>query len=323
MKVKKIMPLRSTFLFLLLVTLIACVPIVKNDLQLEEVAFSKFLRGTVYLEGDDYKIRLCGASSIDQLLDPDQFLSKHFFDNKQQIPSLYVEFNAVGANGFDWQLTKLYFISKKPQACGANIQAIDYLVTAKDGQWQADVSDNKVRLVKQSIFTKLTFNAPNHDDNKWQADLQLAQGKQYKLKLHVFNQECSDDFGQWYSLSANMYLNSQLHAGCVRKGDRTKSFVSGKYSNALAIDNAFIVLNLEENNTADMIIDYRSGHPMIISNGYWKMRANQVLELSLHSEANIPEQNVMLFQVFNNHELRLKGFSELLGKTGLKLLPIK
>jgi hypothetical protein len=292
-------------------------------LQLEEVAFSKFLRGTVYLEGGDYKIRLCGASSIDQLLDPNQFLSKHFFDNKQQIPSLYVEFNAVGANSVDWQLTKLYFISKKPQACGANIQAIDYLVTAKDGQWQADVSDNKVRLVKKNIFTKLTFNALNHVDNKWQAELQLAKGKQYKLKLHVFDRECSDNFGQWYNLSANMYLNSQLHTGCVRKGDRTKSFVSGKYSNALAIDNAFIVLNLEENNTADMIIDYRNGHPMIVSIGHWKMRANQVLELSLLSETNISEQNVMLFQVFNSHELRLKGFSELLGRTGLKLLPIK
>lgn len=323
MKICKITPFKSSILGLLLITLAACVPIVKNTIVAEDIAFSKFLRGTVYLEGSDYRIRLCGASNIEQLFDPDQFLSKHFFDNKQKIPSLYVEFNAVGADNFDWQLTKLYFISKKPQACGANIQSVDYLVKAKDGQWQADVSENKVQLVKRNIFTKLTFNALNHIDNKWQADLQLAQAKQYKLKLHVFNQECIDDFGQWYSLSADMYLNSQLHVGCVRKGDRRKSFVSGKYSNTLAIDNAFIVLNLEENNTADMIIDYRNGHPMIVSNGHWKMRTNQVLELSLLSETNVSEQNIMLFQVFNNHELRLKGFSELLGKTGLKLLPIK
>ena len=323
MKFKKCLIFRAGLLATFMLLFLGCLPILKDEVAKSEITFGKFLRATVYLEEAGYTIRLCGASSVDLLFDPAQLLTKHFLQGQLQIPSLYVELDASVAQSFDWEVKKLYFISKKPQACGANVQAIDYLIKAKNGQWQADVIKNKVILSKPNIYSQLTFTSKDYSNNQWSAQLQLAQGRGYKMTLDITDQECVDDSEQWYSLSASMLLNGELFAGCARKGDSANSFVSGKYTNPLAVDNAFIVLNLEEDNKASLIIDYRNGHPMIVSNGNWKIRSNQVLELNLFSAAPEPEQSVMLFQVYNNHELSLKSFSEQLGKAGLKLLPIK
>lgn len=323
MKFKTCFIFRASILATLMLLCSGCLPILKDEVAKPKIAFGKFLRATVYLQEAGYTIRLCGASSVDLLFDPAQLLTKHFLQGQQQIPSLYVELDASVAKSFDWEVKKLYFISKKPQACGANLQSKDYLVKAKNGQWQADVIKHKVILSKPDIYSQLTFNSKSYLNNQWSAKLQLAQDKGYKMTLDITDQECVDDFEQWYSLSAIMLLNSEQFTGCARKGDSTNSFVSGKYTNPLAVDNAFIVLNLEQTNKASLIIDYRNGHPMIVSNGNWKMRSNQVLELNLFSATPEAEQSVMLFQVYNNHELSLKGFSEQLGKAGLKLLPIK
>ncbi|MFT5707412.1 MAG: hypothetical protein ACI9ES_001703, partial [Oceanospirillaceae bacterium] len=167
----------------------------------------------------------------------------------------------------------------------------------------------------------LSFDTKKNQDNTWYGTLQLAQGKQYKMRLKIENKVCLDKSGQWYSLSANLDLNGETHLGCARKGDQFKKFASGNYSNQLANGSAFIVLDLQQDNSAKLILDYRNGHPMIVSKGQWKMLSNQVLELNLNSHDARIAQSVMLFQVFNNHELKLKSFSELLGNKGLKLLP--
>ncbi|EPJ51539.1 MAG: hypothetical protein OFPI_17300 [Osedax symbiont Rs2] len=86
--------------------------------------------------------------------------------------------------------------------------------------------------------------------------------------------------------------------------------------------NAFIVLNLASDHSVDLLLDYRNGHPLVVSKGQWKMHPNQILEVALRPAQLNSEQSVMLFQVFNNSELRLTGFSELLGNNGLKLLPV-
>ncbi|EPJ44480.1 MAG: hypothetical protein OFPII_34470 [Osedax symbiont Rs1] len=297
---------------------------VQNSVQIPpEKLFSKFLRGTVYLENSEYKFRLCGSSAVTNLLDPKQKLFSYFSVNNEIIPSNYVEFDAIAIKDLDWQVERVFFVSQKPKKCGADIQSLDYSIVSKDGLWDATIRKNELVINQQNIYTKLVFLSDLKVKNQWRGTMLLPRGKSYTMHLKIIDKLCVDEFDQWYTLSAKLVLNGKKYVGCARKGDRSKSFVSGKYSNVLADSDAFIVLNLFENEQAELILDYRNGHPLLVNKGTWKVNSNNTLELELKSNAGFEEQNIMLFEVFNNHELRLKGFSELLGQRGLKLLPVQ
>ncbi len=306
-----------------LLLLNSCMLVHESLQKAPEKLFVKFLRGTVYLENSEYKFRLCGATTIVDLLDSKQKLFSYFSVNNEIIPSNYVEFDATAIKGLDWQVEKVFFVSQKPKKCGADMRFLDYLIVAKDGLWNATIKKNELVINKQDIYTKLIFLSDLKIKNQWQGAMILPRGKSYKMHLKIIEKLCIDDFDQWHSLSAKLVLNGKKYIGCARKGDESKSFVSGKYSNILADSDAFIALNLFEDKKAELILDYRNGHPMLVIKGAWKVNSNNTLELDLKSNAGIEEQNIMLFQVFNNHELRLKGFSELLGQRGLKLLPVQ
>ncbi len=309
-------------LFAVIFLLQGCLYINNTVVEEKEVAFSKFLRGTVYLENQQLKLRACGSSAISTLKDPQQYLRKHFSVAGEYLPSLYIEANASAADAIDWQLDTLYFVSQRPQQCGAKLRGLDYLLESLDGSLQAQVSDRQVIISKQDIYTQLNFSSQRKDNN-WKGDLQLPQGRRFVMSLTIDDKPCTDNNQQWYSASAQVRLNGQSYLACVRKGDPIKQFASGSYSNVLSQDSAFIVLDLEQDNSAKLIIDFRNGHPLEINPGQWKMLSNAVLELTVGDQADSDGQSVMLFQVFNNKELRLKGFSEILGNTGLKLLPVK
>ena len=306
-----------------LVTLGGCISTLKSSAVSENTSFSKFLRGTVYLENSEYKIRLCGASTITKLFDPNQQLISHFSQKGDLLPTMYLEMSASAVQSLDWQVDKVYFAALKATGCGVDVQTLEYLVKGQKGLWQARVSEDKVQLSKQNIYSQLEFLSVANANNNWRGEMLLATGRMYKMHLKIIQQVCIDNLQQWYALSAELKLNGESHTGCVRKGDSLEEFHSGNYSNALSAGDAFIVLNLESDHSVSLILDYRNGHPMIVSKGQWKMHPEQILEVALLSADIYPEQSVMLFQVFNNKELRLKGFSELLGNNGLKLLPIK
>ncbi|MEH6445070.1 MAG: hypothetical protein V7784_14330 [Oceanospirillaceae bacterium] len=314
--------LRNITIIVFLASILAgCVTNVKPANNKKLLAFTKLLRGTVYLSESEYKIRLCGSSTIVSLIDQNHLLDMHFLKDNEIKPSLYIEFNAIAVQQLDWQVVDVFFVSQHPQQCGANIQSVEYAINSQDNLWQAHIKENKVVINKSNIYSQLSFNTKKSQYETWYGTLQLAQGRQYDMRLKIENKVCLDKLGQWYSLSANLDLNGEEHLGCARKGEQFKKFASGNYSNQLTNASAFIVLDLQQDNSARLILDYRNGHPMIVNNGRWRMLSNQVLELSLDSQDARIAQSVMLFQVFNNHELRLKGFSELLGNAGLKLLP--
>ena len=299
-----------------------CMAAVQPTAVSENKSFSKLLRGTVYLENSQYKIRLCGTSSFAKLFDPNQQLISHFSVRGDLLPTMYLEFSATAAQSLDWEVDNILFSSVNANGCGLNLQSLDYLVKGKKGLWQARVSDNKVQLSKQNIYSQLEFLSAENAKNSWGGEIVLATGRAYKMNLKITPQVCIDEQQQWYALSAELKLNGESHLGCVRRGDSGIGFNSGKYSNVLSAGNAFIVLNLASDHSVDLLLDYRNGHPLVVSKGQWKMHPQQILEVALHSAQISDEQSVMLFQVFNNNELRLTGFSELLGNNGLKLLPV-
>jgi uncharacterized membrane protein len=312
---------KKTFIICAAVILSGCQLVNKPASVEQELAFSKFLRGVVYFENAQYRLRLCGATTIVNLSDPNQQLISHFVINDQVFPSKYVEFDASAIKALDWQLENLHFVSSKPKSCGADIDQLDYSITAKNGGWKADVSQQQVVVNKQDIYTKLTFKSNLQKVDKWRSSIVLPRGQKYTMELAVFEQECIDNTQQWHRTSATLKLNGVQYAGCARKGDSVKSFISGQYSNLLADGSAFIVLDLGADKAAALILDYRNGQPVLVNKGRWKMNANQLIEIDLVASDVSAEQSVMLFQIFNNHELRLKGFSEILGQTGLQLLP--
>lgn len=313
---------RYTTLLLITLLIQGCLQMNQSKVETQSNAFSKFLRGTVYLENERYKIRACGSSSIAFLSDPNNLLESHFRVAGDTLPSLYIEANTVAENALDWQLGKLYFVSDRPQQCGAKLRGLDYLVESVDAAVQAQVTGTKVVVSKKDIYTQLAF-AAKKEANLWKGDLQLAQGRRFKMSLQLIDKPCRSQSNNWYNLSAKISLNGEEYLACARKGDPVKQFASGNYSNFLSRDNAFIVLDLQQNSTAKLILDYRNGHPMIVNDGSWKMLSDDIVELNLEGGNGDIDQSIMLFQVFNNKELRLKGYSELLGNTGLRLLPIK
>jgi len=317
--------LRLKFIFIgAVVTLLlsGCMAAVQPAAVNENKSFSKLLRGTVYLENSQYKIRLCGTTTFAKLFDPKQQLISHFTRKGDLRPTMYLEFSGTAAQSLDWQVDKILFSSVKANDCGLSMQSLDYLAKGKKGLWQARVIEDKVQLSKQNIYSQLEFLSVENKKNSWSGEVVLATGRAYKMNLTILQQECMDQLQQWYALSAELRINGESHLGCVRKGDSVTEFNSGKYSNILSAGNAFIVLNLASDNSVKLILDYRNGHPIVVSKGQWKMHPEQILEVALNSTQTSPEQSVMLFQVFNNNELRLKGFSELLGNNGLKLLPV-
>jgi len=300
-----------------------CVTTPISPLSEVQKPFSKFLRGTVYLDGNDYKFRNCGATDISTLVDHNEQLETFFNQLDGHFPSLFVEFDAVAAANADWQVEKIYFAANKPKNCTDLANTSRYIISDVKGLWNAEISDEQVSIRKKGIYTQLVFSAQENQDNKWRASMVLPQGSKYDMSLALKNSSCTDHQQQWYSMSADLVLNGERLTGCVRKSITINNFVSGDYSNILADNAAFIVLSLKENQDVELIIDSRNGNPMVVTSGRWSILPNQVLELSLNSSYSENESTVMLFQVFNNQELRLKGFSEVLGKTGLKLLPIK
>lgn len=305
------------------VLLCGCVTTSSSLSSTAKKPFSKFLRGTVYLDGNDYKFRSCGASEISSLVDSNRQLAVFFNKLDAPFPSLFVEFDAIAATEADWQVEKIHFAANKPKQCTDIADSSRYIIADVKGLWSASVSDEQVSIRKKGIYTQLIFSAQANQDNKWRASMVLPQGSKYDMSLSLKNSACTDHQQQWYSMSADLILNGEKLSGCVRKSITIDNFISGKYSNALADNDAFIVLSLTESQDVELIIDSRNGNPMIVSSGRWSLLPNQVLELSLDSGHSENESTVMLFQIFNNQELRLKGFSEVLGQTGLKLLPIK
>ena len=134
-------------LFAVMFLLQGCLYINNTAPEEKEVAFSKFLRGTVYLE-----LRACGSSAISLLKDPQQYLRPHFNVAGEYLPSLYIEANASAAGAIDWQLDALYFVSQRPQQCGAKLRGLDYLLESLDGRLQAQVSGLQVFVSKQDIY---------------------------------------------------------------------------------------------------------------------------------------------------------------------------
>lgn len=309
-------------LFSVIFVLQGCLVLTKQPEQPVEKPLTTFLRGTVYLEQQHYKIRFCGSSSIAVLKDPQQHLTRYFNTQSGQLPSLYFEISASAANSIDWELDEVHFSGQNPAQCGTRLRGVTYALMSVDGQLQGQIVDNRVSLNKQDLYTQLVF-AAKREKETWRGDLQFPQGRRFKMLIEKQPGECRDSNGQWYSQSATVKLNAETYQVCLRKGDPAKQFASGNYSNALANASAFIVLDLQQDNKARLILDYRNGHPLVINQGDWKMLSDHVLELRLVESAAGGEQSVMLFEVFNNNELRLKGFSELLGSSGLKLLPIE
>ncbi|NQZ32344.1 MAG: hypothetical protein HRU06_13820 [Oceanospirillaceae bacterium] len=299
-----------------------CLYQVQPEVLKSQKIFTKHLRGTLYIEKSQYKLRLCGSGRVVNLLDKKNKIFPHIFKNDEFIPSLYIEFEASAIQRIDWQLEKLYFVSKKPNNCGAKVETLDYFVSADNDQWQIEVSDKKVLLNKRNIYSQLAFVSTSEKPNHWRGELVLPHGIHYKMDLTIKDKVCIDDLDQWYSASAKLKLNNETLLGCVRTGGSVKSFVSGKYSNTLSSDQAFIVLNLDEDNSASLILDYRNGQPMIVNTGTWEMLVNQVVSVNLNASDSQLPSSVMLFQVFDSHELKLKGYSDLLGSE-LKLLPIQ
>jgi len=305
------------------VLLAGCVQTVKPPAIELNKSYKKFLRGTVYVEGANYNLRLCGTGKIVRLLDPNQFLIPHIYLNNEIIPSVYLEFDASAVDTPDWEVDKVYFASKKTGNCGDEIETVDFLVRAVDQQWQAKIKDREVALHKKNIYTQLSFASDISLPDRWKAKMVLPHGISYNLDLQLNERPCIDDQDQWYSLSANLKLNGESLKGCARTGTSVENLNSGKFSNLLSSDDAFIVLNLNSDNSATMILDYRNGHPMLVNNGHWELLENQVIAVKLKALDNSLQDSLLLFQVYDSKELRLKGFSELLGQVGLKLLPIE
>ncbi|MFT5708054.1 MAG: hypothetical protein ACI9ES_002356, partial [Oceanospirillaceae bacterium] len=128
-----------TIVVFLASVLAGCAANVKSLTNKKPVAFTKFLRGTVYLSESEYKVRLCGSSAMVRLIDVDQLLDKHFLENNEINPSLYVEFNGIAVKQLDWQVVDVFFVSQSPQQCGANIQSLEYAITSLNNLWQANV----------------------------------------------------------------------------------------------------------------------------------------------------------------------------------------
>jgi len=303
--------------------LAGCIQTVKPPTIELKKSYQKFLRGTVYIEGANYNLRLCGTGKVVGLLDPNQNLIPHIYLNNEIIPSVYLEFDARAANTLDWEVNKIYFSSKKAGNCSEEIETLDFLVSAVDQHWQAKIKNRNVALHKKNIYTQLSFVSDVSKSDQWKAKMVLPHGISYNLDLQLNEKPCIDDQDQWYSLSANLKLNGEKLKGCARTGASVENFNSGKFSNHLSPADAFIVLNLNTDNSATLILDYRNGHPMLVNNGHWKMLENQVIAVKLKALDDNLQDTLMLFQVYDSKELRLKSFSELLGKGGLKLLPIE
>lgn len=303
--------------------LAGCLQTVKLPAIEPKKSYTKFLRGTVYIEAASYKLRLCGTGQVVELLDPNKYLIPHIYLNNEIIPSVYLEFDARAANTLAWEVDKVYFTSKKAGNCGEEIETLDFIVSAVDQHWQAKIKDRNVTFHKKNIYTQLSFISDISKSDRWKAKMVLPHGISYDLDLQLNEKPCIDEQDQWYSLSASLKLNSEKFNGCARTGASIENFNSGKFSNLLSPDDAFIVLNLNTDNSATMIFDYRNGHPMLVNEGQWERLENQVIAVKLKALDNNLQDTLMLFQVYDSRELRLKGFSELLGQAGLKLLPIQ
>lgn len=306
---------------LMLVSVFVGCTILPVSSPVDEKGLSKvFMRGTVSFDDGVFSMRLCNSSNVVTLKDQNNQLLRHFTKDNLY-PSLYVELDVADDQTAAWNVIKIWFVSQKPKRCQLDIRTLDYKINGIDGYWESEVVDNIVSITKKDLYSKLNFINRDVKPLQWKGQLSAGRNKEYKMLLTIKEQVCRDDSDQWYALQATLKLNNEVLLGCVRKGDSSARFIEGNYSSELERDSAFIVLNLQKNNHLKLIIDYRNGHPIVIKEGDWKISENRVLSLNLDRVENDTEQSIILFQMFENRMLRQKGYSDILGKEGLSLLP--
>lgn len=306
--------LRALFSLCVLLMLVGCEtfqPLATSSVD------SVFLRGVIVPEKEHFIFTPCFSREQRSLRDDSSQLLKRYQEQVvgNSLP-VYVELYARQQEDLVWQVQRVLLAGGGSQACEYELQGIQYRAAGADPLWIADVLETGVRVQSYNNLTQLTFPLQEGDGErgKWEGELTSTKGKSFYYTLQIREASCRDEQGAWYSLAATLELDGTLFVGCARAGNLNHLTLAGRYSNGLSAERVFVVLDIQGDSGATMMLDYRNGLPLTVWSGQWQWRKNGKLLLDFSKE----QGPLLIFKRGLRGNLEQEGFSPALGK-GLRL----
>ena len=307
------------YLLLPLFLLSACSPIkpsVDSDKPYE------FIRGAVIKDDDGFTITPCFSQTKRQLVDTSGLLSRRY--NEQSPTSrlpVYMELWAYQQVDLAWNLYGVNLAGGGSKACDTDLRNVEYRAGGVNPVWVADVFGDHIRVEIIHELRSMTFPISESPSLPftWQSSITGIKGRTHDLEMQFRRQTCRDAVGAWYPLVAEVNLDGKVLKGCAREGDLMSRSIPGRYSNDLAPDESFVVLDLLVGHQAKLLVDYRNGQPLSILEGNWQLNKSGRLELNFVSVNGLAQQTILVMQRSAKGALVPYGYSEIFGNASLAL----
>ena len=209
-------------------------------------------------------------------------------------------------------------------SCQHHLRGIQMRASGLDPLWTADIQENHIHVHDYDGLKLVRFprTAVSRDDGDWiwESEVSLRQGRGHRLLLRVRPLACRQG-DAWIGLSAEMELDGRFFRGCARMGDLDRLILHQQYQLPVETTTRAITLNLSVDGKVELLEDYLTGQPVMVSRGNWRLLSGGRLLVSLDERDAGQRQEVLSFHHAGNGVLVLQGFHPSYGQGGLTLVP--
>jgi uncharacterized membrane protein len=314
--------LLNNYILLCIVTsliLTGCV----NSLRIRPDATEEaFVRGAVSKEAGGYVITPCFSQERRRLRDTNRQLDKRYHEQSQdfELP-VYMEIKAAQGTDLVWDVRDVTVAGGGVEACQIELSNILFRAQGRDPLWMTDVLPGIIRVQSFENLRTLIFSVAGSEgvQRVWQGALKNVRDQSHTFRLAIRDQPCRDANNIWYRWTSELSLDGNVFYGCAREGNLTNRALLGRYSNELNDNEVFAVLDLRQNNSATMLLDYRNGQPLIVLSGRWEWKNNDKLALYFTDQDGRKQESILLLRRTTSGSFIQEGFSAEFGRTGFEL----
>jgi len=238
--------------------------------------------------------------------------------------SVYAEWIARTDSEIGISVRQLRLIGGDLSSCQHHLRGVQMRASGLNPLWTADIQEKHIHVHDYDGLKLVRFprTAVSRDDGDWvwESEVSLGQGRGHRLLLRVRPLACRQG-DAWLGLSAEMELDGRFFRGCARMGELDRLILHRQYQLPTETTTRAITLNLSVDGGVELLEDYLTGQPVMISRGNWRLLAGGRLLVSLDERDAGQRQEVLSFHHAGNGVLVLQGFHPSYGQGGLTLVP--
>ncbi|WP_054340269.1 hypothetical protein [Neptunomonas antarctica] len=264
----------------------------------------------------------CFSLERRRLQDTNGQLGKLYYEQSPdfELP-VYMEMKAAQGTDLVWHVSDVTVAGGGMDACQINLANIRFRAQGSDPRWMADVLSDIIRVQSFEHLRTLNFSIERQESAQsvWRGTLKNVGDQSHIFRLAIRDQPCRDANNIWYRWTSELSLDGNIFHGCAREGNLTNRALLGRYSNELNDNEVFAVLDLRQNNSAKMLLDYRNGQPLIVMSGRWEWSDNNKLALYFTDQDGREQESILLLRRTRSGSFIQEGFSAEFGRTGFEL----